>query len=143
MEARGEESPQRHIDLGLRDKALMYGLNQSGIVSPAGCICTGFHRSCAGMRYIRREMMAAGRVEIRDCTAVGGYKSVEFPKAAKVLLEQHLIGTAWLAVDGVIDTHHRICVGLCDGRAKRRKVCVFQVARDRKSTRLNSSHRCI
>ena len=38
-------------------------------------------------------------------------------------------GTAWLAVDGIIDTHYRIRVSLRDGRAKRRKVCVFQVAR--------------
>src|SRR5258708_24852961 len=56
---------------------------------------------------IRREMMVAGRVEVGDLEAVGGYKQVEFPVDAKEVLEQHLVGTTCLVVDCVLVAHQR------------------------------------
>jgi hypothetical protein len=76
-----------------------------------------------GLRLGGVEVVAV--VDVDDGAAVGDDVALEVPLAAKLVLQQELVGAGGLAVDGVVGAHDGVGVALGDGGAEGGQVGVF------------------
>ncbi len=63
-----------------------------------------------GFRLRRLEVVAV--VDVHHRAAVRYHVAFESPFAAKLVLQQKLVGAGWLAVDAVVSAHHGVGLGL-------------------------------
>jgi len=119
---------QRDIDLILGDQPLMHRIDQRGIsLSPPEAafeVRASFDRSGRCVGKVRRVVVADK--DIGDGRAVADHL---VPGVAQMLLQQHGIGAGRSAIDGVISTHHRLCVRLSYRGAEDRQVSILEVVR--------------
>ena len=131
--ARREQAHQRAVDVGHRDQVTLQRLAVA-ILQPRGIgqgravafvVDARPHGGGDGGGGIGRVMVVVADVLHR--IAVGNHVAGETPRAAQVMLQQHVVGAGGLAVDAVVGAHDRAGLGLGDRRAEGRQVGVDQV----------------
>src|ERR1035441_1923 len=90
-EARGKETPDCGVNVGLPYQALVQGIEKRCVLLSAAQVSARLERGRGGVSQIFRELMSGGNVS--DGGAVGDDISGKVPVSRELLLGQHLACT--------------------------------------------------